>query len=259
MYNIKTENITYKINNIDILKNINISINYGEFVGLVGPNGCGKSTLLKNIYRIYTPTGGCIYLNEKNIFKLTNKEIAKQMAVVAQENSTEFDFSVLEIVLMGRFAHKELFQSDNKRDMNIAEEALHTVGMEEFKERSFLSLSGGEKQRVLIARALVQEAKVLILDEPTNHLDIGYQLQIMDIIKSQRLTTFSAIHDLNIAAFYCDKIFLMSQGEVVKFGTPEEVLTKDMIKKLFRVEAYISKNPCTNKLNISYIPGSYKV
>lgn len=253
MIPLKVKDLNYKIDEINILKNISFQLNEGEFVGIVGPNGCGKSTLLKNIYRVYTPYTGSIFLSEENIVKLTNKVIAKKMGVVSQENDLSFDFNVMDMVMMGRFSHKELFQGETKNDIEIVENCLNKVGMLKFKDRSFLSLSGGEKQRVLIARALAQEAKILILDEPTNHLDIGYQIQIMDIVKKQNLTIFSAIHDLNIAASYCDKIFLMHFGEIIDFGTPEEVLNKENIEKLFRVKVAIEKNKYTNKLNIIYI------
>lgn len=256
MSNLNVKDLCYDIDNLAILKDININVQEGEFVGLVGPNGCGKSTLLKNIYRVYKPCAGYISIDEEDLLKLSNKETAKKMAVVFQENNLNFDFKVIDMVLMGRYAHKSLLDKYNDDDFDLAEQALLKVGMDEFSQRNFLSLSGGEKQRVLIARALVQEAKLLILDEPTNHLDIGYQLQIMDIIKNQKITTFSAIHDINIAAFYCDKIITMYDGEVFSFGTPEQVINEEMLNKLFRVKADIKTNEITGKLTVTYIPNS---
>lgn len=254
MTKLHVKNLNYK----HILKDINLEISKGDFVGIIGPNGSGKSTLLKNIYRVFTPDSGEVLLNNKNIKKLSHKDIAKDMSVVAQENRPEFDFNVLDMVLIGRFAHKGLFQDNTKSDISFAESCLEKVGMIKFKDRSFSNLSGGEKQRVLIARALAQQSDFMILDEPTNHLDIGYQLQIMDIIKAQNLTVFSAIHDLNIACYYCDKIFVMKDGVILDFGTPEDVLNEKIVKELFGLNCSIEKSSATNKLNITYIPNSFK-
>lgn len=253
MITLSVKDLNYK----HILKNINLEISKGDFVGIIGPNGSGKSTLLKNIYRVLTPDNGDIFLNGTNVKSLPHKEIAKNMSVVAQENRPEFDFKVIDMVLIGRFAHKSLFQDNSLEDISLAENCLSEVGMLHYKDRSFTNLSGGEKQRVLIARALAQQSEFMILDEPTNHLDIGYQLQIMDIIKAQNLTVFSAIHDLNIASYYCDKLFIMKNGVILDFGKPEDVLNEKIIKELFNLESKIEKSPATNKLNITYIPNSF--
>ncbi|ARC83841.1 ABC transporter family protein [Clostridium argentinense CDC 2741] len=253
MIKLSIKDLQYK----HILKNINLEINKGDFVGIIGPNGSGKSTLLKNIYRVCTPDKGEIFLNNINLKKLSNKEIAKNMSVVAQENKPEFDFKVVDMVLIGRFAHKSLFENNNSNDIELAENCLEKVGMLDFKDRNFLNLSGGEKQRVLIARALAQESDFMILDEPTNHLDIGYQLQIMDIIKSQNLTVFSAIHDLNIACYYCDKIIIIKDGVILDFGKPEDILNENIVYELFGLNCQIERNKLTNKLNIIYIPNSF--
>lgn len=251
---LKVENLHYNINEDSILEGVNIEVKKGEFVGLIGPNGSGKSTLLKNIYKVYKPTKGNIFIDSTGISKLSNKELARKMAVMVQENNLEFDIKVLDMVILGRYSHKKLLESSNNNDYEVAENSLKEVGLAGYEERSFFSLSGGEKQRVLIARALTQEAEFIILDEPTNHLDIRYQFQIMNILKKQNITVFSSIHDLNIAAFYCDKIFAINNGKIVHNGTPEKVLNKKLIKELFGVEAEIGTNPKTKKINISYIP-----
>ncbi len=251
---LKVSELFYKIYDNQILSNINLEIDKGDFVGLIGPNGCGKSTLLKNIYRVCKPYSGNIFIDGMNINKLSSKAVAKQMSVMIQENNIEFDVNVLDMVLLGRYAHKKLLESNYKNDLSIARQSLKEVGLSEYDDRSFFSLSGGEKQRVLIARALTQKAELIILDEPTNHLDIGYQFQIMDILKKQKITVFSSIHDLNIAAFYCDKIFIMDNGKIIDYGVPEKVITKDMVKRLFGVNANIEINPNTNKISITYIP-----
>lgn len=202
-----------------ILRDLDVHIYNKEFVGIIGPNGSGKSTLLKCIYRTLKPKSGTIFIDNKNIEELPLKETAKKLAVVAQHNEMDFDFSVLDMILIGRTPHKKFLERDNYKDYEIALSSLEKVGMGSFKDRSYNSLSGGEKQRVILARALAQETECLILDEPTNHLDIKYQLQFMSIARNLDITIISAIHDLNIAALYCDKIYALKAGKVVNYGT----------------------------------------
>jgi iron complex transport system ATP-binding protein len=242
----------------DILHNIDIEIHNGEFVGLIGPNGCGKTTLLKNIYRVYNPTKGAVYLDGKNLKDIEGKEAAKKMAVLIQDRSAGFDFPVIEIVLMGRYAHKKFMESNHKKDYEICERALEQVGLLSLRERSFLSLSGGEKQRVLLAAVLAQESKVILLDEPTNHLDIGYQLLIIELIKKiEGLTVFASLHDINLAAKYCDRIIAMNNGRIIADGKAEEVLTEELIENLFHVKVNIDKEPYSGRLNIIFLESSW--
>jgi iron complex transport system ATP-binding protein len=251
---LKVDNLCYGVEQKEIISNICLEIDKGEFVGLIGPNGSGKSTLLKNIYKVLKPLGGTAYLKGKSILEMSNKEAAQEIAVVAQENNTGFDFSVNEIVLMGRHPYKRLFERETREDEEIVERALKRVGMDLMAERSFISLSGGEKQRVLIARALVQDTEFLILDEPTNHLDIGYQINIMDLIKNLEITTFAAIHDLNIAALYCDRLIVLNDGVIITSGVPNEVLTFELIKDLFGIEVEFYTNRRTGALQMSPMP-----
>ncbi len=254
MMKLKIENLGFKISNKEILKNVCMDIKEGEFVGLVGPNGCGKSTLLKNIYKVYRPDSGCVYIDGTNILNLSNKDAAKKLSVMVQENSVEFDMDVREMVSLGRYAHKKFWDNTALEDLKITEDAIKSVGMAGYETRSYSSLSGGEKQRVLIARALAQQANLIILDEPTNHLDVGYQYQIMNILKAQGTTVFSSIHDLNIAVFYCDKIIIMNEGSIIGYGNPEEALTEDIIHNLFGVSAEINRNKTTGKLQLYFYP-----
>ena len=217
--NICATDIKMEIGNNEILKGVSIDSKNREFIGIIGPNGSGKSTLLKCIYRILKPNNGCIMLGEEDISKMSVKESAKKLAVVAQHNYYNFDFSVGEVVLMGRSPHKKSLEPDNSEDYDIVNESLEKVGMLGFKNRSFSTLSGGEQQRVILARALAQQTPCLILDEPTNHLDIKYQLSLLNIVKSLNLTIISAIHDLNIASMYCDRLFVMKNGRIVGMGT----------------------------------------
>ncbi|MFR9211706.1 MAG: ABC transporter ATP-binding protein, partial [Intestinibacter bartlettii] len=237
--NICATDIKMEIGNNEILKGVSIDSKNREFIGIIGPNGSGKSTLLKCIYRILKPNNGCIMLGEEDISKMSVKESAKKLAVVAQHNYYNFDFSVGEVVLMGRSPHKKSLEPDNSEDYDIVNESLEKVGMLGFKNRSFSTLSGGEQQRVILARALAQQTPCLILDEPTNHLDIKYQLSLLNIVKSLNLTIISAIHDLNIASMYCDRLFVMKNGRIVGMGTPQEVLTKEFIKEIYDIDVEI--------------------
>lgn len=253
MSGLKVEGLDFFIDNKQILSDIKLEIKEGQFVGVIGSNGSGKSTLLKNIYRIYKPQKGKISIDDNDINKMSNKEIARKLAVLAQETGSEFDFKVEDVVKMGRYPYKNLFEDYSNKDLELVDKMLGKVGLKDFKDRSFNSLSGGEKQRVLIARALVQDAKFLILDEPTNHLDVGYQLQIMDMVKELKITTFAAIHDMNIAAMYCDYLIVIQKGKVIAKGKTEEILTEEIIKKLFNVECHVGKNPVTGTLHIFYM------
>ena len=241
---LSVKDIRYEIDRQELLKGISLEIPLGSFVGIIGPNGSGKSTLLKTIYRTNKATGGCVYLNGTEMSRMSNKEIARQMAVVAQENAVSFDFSVMEIMLIGLYAKLSLGSQTTADDTKICEDALASVGMLDFKNRSFLSLSGGEKQKVLIASAFSRDPKLIVLDEPTNHLDVGYQFLIMDLMKSRPgVTIFTSIHDMNMAMQYCDRIIALKGGEFFCTGTPREVLTPENLKELFRVRAEILEEP----------------
>lgn len=234
---IAAENIHVLLDREEILKGVDLAAGSGRFVGVVGPNGSGKSTLLRCIYRVLKPTTGAVYLDGIALRNYSAKEAAKKIAVVAQHHLAGFDFTVQEMVLMGRAPHKNALERDNAYDYQVADDALKTTGMETFRDRSFSSLSGGEQQRVVLARALAQQTPCLILDEPTNHLDIKYQLQLMRIVKESGCTIISAIHDLNIAARYCDEIYVLSKGRIRAHGIPRSVLTKELINEVFGVKA----------------------
>ncbi len=231
-------------------------VDKGEFVGIIGPNGGGKSTILKNIYRGLEPSSGKIILDDEELSKMPFKKSAKKMAVVGQENELHFDFLVEEIVAMGRSPHKKLFEIDNEKDKDIVKKSLISLGIEDLANRRYLKLSGGEKQRVIIARALAQEASFLVLDEPSNHLDISYQMQIFELIKALDVTILAAFHDLNIAALFCDRLIVVKSGRVVLEGKPEEVLTPKNILEIYGVNTEVTKNKLTDRLNISYLPNS---
>lgn len=237
----------------EVLKGIHLHAYPGEVVGIIGPNGSGKSTVLKNIYRVLTPDAGLITLFGEDVWKAAQRKLAQNLAVVGQESTVTFDFQVHEIVMMGRSPHKKLLEADTKEDERIVDEALEKVGMTELKVRGFSTLSGGEKQRVMIARALAQEAKVLILDEPTNHLDIHHQIQMMELIQELNITVIAALHDLNLAAAYCDRLYVIHEGEISASGTPGDVLTKELLREIFRVNTEVIIHPVTKKPHITFL------
>ena len=253
MTKLKVNNLKFSIDNKEILKDISFEVAKGSFIGIIGPNGSGKSTLLKNIYRLYKPSSGEILLDNKKLSQMKDKDCAKEIAVLAQESNSQFDFTVEQIVKMGRYPYKSVFEDYSKSDIQMVKEMLEKVGLNNYSNRSFSNLSGGEKQRTLIARALVQNTDFLILDEPTNHLDIGYQIQLMDLIKSLNITTLSAIHDMNLASMYCDYLIVMKDGQIRDFGKVKDVINSNMLKEIFGVNAYVGVNPINNKLQVSFM------
>ena len=236
-----------------ILRGVSLEVDHNDFVGIIGPNGSGKSTLLKCIYRVLKPQAGIVRLDGTDIRELSYKKSAQAIAVLAQHNYYNFEFSVQDVVLMGRSPHKRTMERDNAQDYAIVAQALETVGMADMAKRSFSTLSGGEQQRVILARALAQQTPCLILDEPTNHLDIKYQLQLLDIVKGLNRTVISAIHDLNIAAMYCTWLVVMKDGKVITQGTPRQVLTPELIRQVYEVEATVSTD-AQGILRILYYP-----
>ncbi len=248
------QNISWSVDERKIVDQVLLDVQAGEFVGLLGPNGCGKSTLLRTIYRVLKPDVGLVTLDGDDVWKMSPREVAQRTAVVAQERGSEFDFTVHEMVMLGRNPYKGLFDEDTRTDYALAEAALRQVNMLHFAKRNVRTLSGGEKQRVLVARALTQQANFLVLDEPTNHLDIRYQLEILTLVKELNVTTLAALHDLNLAAHYCDRIFLLQEGRVVASGTPEEVLQPDLIRKVYQVDAWVEHHARTNRLQVTFYP-----
>ena len=251
--NIHAENVELSFGSTQILNQIGIDVRSQEFVGVIGPNGSGKSTFLKCIYRVLKPDGGDILLDDAPISAFSVRETAKRLAVLSQHNYYNFEFTVRDIVLMGRSPHKRMMERDTKADFDIVEDSLRRVGMLGFIDRIFSTLSGGEQQRIILARALAQQTECLILDEPTNHLDIKYQLQILDVVKKLGVTVLAAFHDLNIAAMYCDRIFAVDGGRVVASGTPREVLTPALSRRLYEVDADVRSEP-DGQINIVYHP-----
>jgi len=250
---LRADNIWVTLSDTDIVKDISIKVKDKQFVGLIGPNGCGKSTLLKSIYKVIKPQKGAIFLGDKDVLKSSARMISKDMGVVGQFNDLSFDFTVREMVMMGRTPHKHLMEADNVQDFRIVANALAQVDLMDYADRSYLTLSGGEKQRVILARAIAQEPDFLILDEPTNHLDIKYQLQILSVVKSLNVSVLAALHDLPVASAYCDKLYAIKGGKIIASGSPKEVLTKEIIRQVYEIDCEPYTNPITGGLAIAYL------
>jgi len=226
------------------LEDVSISIAPRSLTGLLGPNGCGKTTLLKLLSGVLKPDLGSVRLGDREVRLLSRRVLAQQIAVVPQETHPAFDFTVMEMVLMGRHPHLGAFQLEGPGDLAIAREALIATGTLHLAGRSYMTLSGGEKQRVVIASALAQMPKVLLLDEPTASLDLGYQLEIASLLKQlnrQRgVTMVLATHDLNLAASLCDTLVLVREGRVLMQGPTKEVLTSASVRQLYGVIADVA-------------------
>lgn len=252
--NLNAKHISVSLAGTDIVKDISIRVEDKQFVGMIGPNGCGKSTLLKSIYKVIKPQKGTVFLGEKDVIKSSARIVSKDMGVVGQFNDLSFDFTVQEMVMMGRTPHKQLMEADNMQDYKIVADALKRVDLTEYADRSYLTLSGGEKQRVILARAIAQKPKFLVLDEPTNHLDIKYQIQILSIVKSLNIGVLAALHDLPMASVYCDMLYVIKDGSIIASGSPKEVLTKKLIRQVYEIDCEIYNNPITGDLAIAYLP-----
>jgi iron complex transport system ATP-binding protein len=200
------------------------------------------------------PIAGQIHLSGDDVWKLSARESARRTGVVVQERSSEFEFTVREVVQMGRTPHKSMLDRETREDERIVSQALERVQMLSLSERTYMTLSGGEKQRVLVARALAQQPKLFVLDEPTNHLDVQHQLELLELICSLGMTTLLTLHDLNLAATYCHRLYVLSHGHIVTEGRPEEALTPEMIQQVFAVRAHVGKNPLTGCLQLAFAP-----
>ena len=242
---LRTAGLSVDIGGRRIVDDVDIAVPDGRFVGLLGPNGSGKSTILKAIYRVRRPSAGRVLLDGSDLLAMPHKAAARRVAVVAQETTVEFDFTVFEMVMIGRTPHKKAFERDGDGDRSIAMQAIERVGCADLVNRSFNTLSGGEKQRVLIARALTQGADHLILDEPTNHLDIRYQIEVLELVASLNVTVLAALHDLSLAALFCDAVYVLADGRIIADGPPRAVITAETVKRAYGADVLIVDHPET--------------
>lgn len=247
----------WQINNKAILNNISFNVSQGEVIGIIGPNGAGKTSLLRCITNQQknhktTLLLGSIHLKNKLIRDYSTKELAQHFANVTQKTEAIFSLTVLDIVRMGLLPFKTLFAIDNDHDKQQIKLALEKVGLSNTERMPYSQLSGGEQQRVLIARALVQKAQILILDEPTNHLDVYYQHQVLNLVNKLNITVIMTVHDLNLASQYCQRLLLLEQGQLIADGTPKEVLTQTQLSKVFRLPCSIIQDDSGHKPRVFF-------
>ena len=244
--------LSWRVQDKSILSNLSFSVCPTEFVGIIGPNGAGKSSLLRCLYGINIPSEGEIRIADKNIAAYSRQELAQKIAVVLQEPPSRFELSVQDVIAMGLTPQKSLLSFDNQNDRQNILMASRQVDLYDKLNQPFNSLSGGEKQRAMIARAIVQKTNILIMDEPTNHLDIRHQLEVLTLAKSLGVTVICSMHDLNLAATFCDRLILLDQGEIIAEGGPETVLSEENLNQVFGIKAKVDTHPFTNKLRITF-------
>jgi iron complex transport system ATP-binding protein len=243
-----------------VLKKIDLEIKKGEIIGILGPNGCGKTTLLKLLNRNLHPESGRILMKEKDLESISKREIARHIAVVPQSNEIRFAFSVRDIVMMGRMPFLNQFQGESSEDARIVDEAMRKTNIMAFADRPINTMSGGERQRVIIARAIAQKPEIILLDEPTLHLDICHQFEVLDLMKKlsdeNDLTVVIVSHDLPMVVKYCDRIVLIHDHNIFAIGTPEEVLTGENMKTVFNINAVLEYDNTLKTISVKVI-GSY--
>ncbi|HEX6344961.1 ABC transporter ATP-binding protein [Umezawaea sp.] len=244
---VRVDGVSVVLDDTTVLGGVDLVAEASAITGVVGPNGSGKSTLLRCVYRALRPTTGAVHIGQDDVWRSSARRAGLRTAVVAQDHDLDNDYSVHEIVTMGRTPHKGLLDRETTADRDIVDRALERVRMDRAAHRVFATLSGGERQRVLVARALTQETPVLLLDEPTNHLDIGAQLELLDLVRELGLTTIAALHDLNHATAYCDRLLLLRAGRAVAEGTPAEVLDADRVAEVFGVRSAVVPHPLTGR------------
>ncbi|MFA4880529.1 MAG: ABC transporter ATP-binding protein [Candidatus Doudnabacteria bacterium] len=251
---IQIKNLNFSYASKKILEDINLKINPGEFVGIIGPNGSGKTTLLKNICQVLKPDKGIVLIEGRSHWR--PKELAQKMAVVSENGPVDFDFTALEIVLMGRAPFLKRFEREGREDIEIAKRSMEATDTLQFMERPITELSAGERQRVFIAQCLAQMPKIILLDEPTNYLDINHKIRIFNFFstlnKEKGVTVLSVLHDLNLASRYCDKLILMSGGKIFTTGKTAEVLTVTNIQKVYGITVIVRQDETTGRSIVLY-------
>ena len=254
---LEIRDVRFSYNSTEVLRGVTFEVRSGEVLGIVGPNGCGKTTLLRCLNNVLSPKGGVVLIDGQPVSFLTRKDIARKIGRIPQHFTTSFSFSVLDVVLMGREPHLNGLGEEAEQDLNIAENAMEWTSILHLADRSIGELSGGEMQRVIIARALTQQPQILLMDEPTSHLDIKHQLEILQL--TQRLTnernliTLLVSHDLNMAARYCDKLVVLNQGKIAAAGPAKDVLTPDLVREVYQVDAVVYHHPLTGCVAIDYL------
>lgn len=236
---VEFDNVTVTLGGRDVVQDASVTVESGSVVGLVGPNGSGKSSLLRTLYRAINPREGTVRVEGQDVRALTGRQAARAVAVMLQDPPTDFDLTVEETVMLGRAPHHATFGRDTPGDLRIVDDAMARTEITGLADRMVATLSGGQRQRVMLARALAQQTPVLVLDEPSNHLDISHQHELMSTVRNMGCTVIAALHDLNLTAQYCDSVVVLAAGRVVAVGPPAHVLTPELIRTTFGVDARI--------------------
>ena len=258
---IDVKNLNFFYGNIPALKDLTFSVSKGDFFIIIGPNGSGKTTLMKVMAGIFKPKTGRLKILNRTLEKYTRKDLAQTMAFVPQMMPVDFPFSVLEVVLMGRSPYMGMLGVEQAEDLKIAEQALTFTGVEHLAHRKLDQLSGGEQQRVFVARAICQEPEIILLDEPTASLDLAHQIRLMDLMEKLKnetgITVVMVSHDVNLAAMYCDRLLLLKNGEMVCLGPPDEVLTFQTLEAAYGCTLLVDESPLGNVPRITPVPHKY--
>ena len=256
---LETRDLVFKYHEKHVLDGISFEVQKGEILGILGPNGCGKSTLLKNLNKNLSPESGCVVLDGTDLEEIVKRDIARTIAVVPQTNEISFAFTVREIVAMGRMPFQGMLSGESATDKEIVDNAIERIGLTELADRHINTMSGGERQRVIIARAIAQTPQIILMDEPTLHLDISMQFDALDLVhelaKEKGLTVVIVSHDLPMVARYCDRILMIHDHKIHAIGTPEEVLTPENMRIVFNLDAELMKGPKTG-MNTVLLHGS---
>lgn len=258
---IEAEGLRFSYGREPVIDDVSLSVAAGDMLGVIGPNGSGKSTLLRLLSGVLQPAGGRIRINGRPLPAYSRRTLGQTVAVVPQDTLIEFPFSVTEVVLMGRSPHLGGFAFEGDRDLQVAHNAMQRTGVLALAQRSIHELSGGERQRVILARALAQEASILLLDEPAAFLDIRHQVEIYDLLhdlQREGKGIITVLHDLNLAGLYCDRLLLLQDGRAAKTGTPQEVITYSTLTAVYEIEVYVDLNDVTGTVNVLPLSRSYR-
>lgn len=249
---VDVNNLSFEINQKHILRDVSLQVIPGQFIGIIGPNGSGKTTLLNCLSGLIPQINGSVLLNDCSIRDYATMDIARLIAYLHQETPEDLNLNVAQVVELGLIPRLSLFGSISQTERDEVSKAIAVVGLSANTCAPFETLSGGEKQRCLLAKVIVQKPQILLMDEPTNHLDINYQVEIMSLVKSLGITVVASFHDLNLAAAYCDELLCLDDGEIKCQGTPDHVLRSDILEQIFKVPVEVDINPLNQKQRISF-------